>query len=182
MDRTLVTLQTERLLMRQWRDTDREPFAAINADPEVMAHYPAPMTREQSDAALAKLAAGIDATGIGLWALERRDDSALLGFVGIRNVPFEAHFTPAVEVGWRLRRDTWGSGYATEAAQECVRYGFETLGLEQIIAMARPDNWPSRRVMDRLGMWHDEAGTFRYPPAGEPGSSDYVLYRLDAAR
>lgn len=173
-------LHTERLVLRQWRESDREPFAAINADPEVMAHYPAPLTREQSDGLVDRYAAQIAAQGFGLWALSLRADDSLLGFVGIRSVPFDAHFTPAVEVGWRLRRDAWGHGYATEAARECLRFGFTTLGLPQIVAMARTANLPSLAVMERLGMHRDLAGDFVYPPAGEPGSLDYVLYRLDA--
>jgi RimJ/RimL family protein N-acetyltransferase len=168
---------TERVLLRQWTDDDRIPFAAINADPEVMAHYPAPLDRAGSDASLERLRAHVDQHGFGLWAAERRSDGRLLGFVGLQHVPFEAHFTPAVEIGWRLARDAWGHGYATEAAVACVDYAFADLGLDELLAMARPGNLASLRVMERIGMTHDPADDFRYSPRGA-GEQDFVLYRL----
>lgn len=171
-------LTTSRIILRQWSDADREPFADINADPEVMEHYPRPLTRSESDQVLDRLAAHIDEQGFGLWAAERRSDRQLLGFVGLQRVPFDAHYTPAIELGWRLRRDAWGRGYATEAARACADFAFDNLGIAELFAMARPGNEPSRRVMDRLGMTHDPGDDFRYPPAGQPGSLEYVLYRL----
>jgi RimJ/RimL family protein N-acetyltransferase len=166
------------MILRQWSDADREPFADMNADPEVMAHYPRPLSRRESDQVLDRLAAHIDELGFGLWAAERQCDSQLLGFVGLQRVPFDAHYTPAVELGWRLRREAWGRGYATEAARACAEFAFEELGVPELFAMARPSNEPSRRVMSRLGMTHDPADDFRYPPAGQAGSLAYVLYRL----
>ena len=170
-------LTTSRVLLRQWREADLEPYAAINADPEVMAHYPSTLDRAQSDAGVARLTAHIEQHGFGLWAAELRSDGSLLGFCGLQHVPFEACFTPAVEIGWRLRRDAWGHGYATEAARACVEYAFGTLGLDELLAMARPGNTPSLRVMQRLGMTHDPADDFVHaPPGGQP--LDFVLYRL----
>ena len=171
-------LRTPRVTLRQWTGADRELFAEMNGDPEVMAHYPRTLTRAESDQLLDRLAASIDQHGFGLWAAERRSDSQLLGFVGLQHVPFEAHYTPAIELGWRLRRAAWGRGYATEAARACAEFAFGELGARELFAMARPDNEPSRRVMDRLGMQHDPADDFRYPPAGQAGSLAYVLYRL----
>jgi RimJ/RimL family protein N-acetyltransferase len=174
-------LITDRLRLRQWEDRDRAPFAAINADAEVMAHYPAPMTRAQSDTAVDKMMAHVDRYGFGLWAAERIIDGELLGFVGVRHIPFEADFTPALEIGWRLRRDAWGNGYATEAARVSVDYAFDVLGVPEVLAMARPTNTSSLRVMERLGMTHDPADDFHHPPLPTSGSLDYVLYRLRAA-
>jgi ribosomal-protein-alanine N-acetyltransferase len=177
-----MILRTARLDLRQWSDADRAPFADLNADPEVMEHYPRPLTRDESDQLLDRLAARIREQGFGLWAAGRRSDGQLLGFVGLQHVPFEEHYTPAIELGWRLRRDAWGFGYATEAARACADYAFAELGVRELFAMARPANEPSRRVMSRLGMTHDPADDFRYPPAGQPGSLDYVLYRLARPR
>ena len=171
-------LSTPRVALRQWSGADRELFAEMNGDPEVMAHYPRTLTRAESDHLLDRLTAAIDQHGFGLWAAERRSDGQLLGFVGLQHVPFEAHYTPAIELGWRLRRAAWGRGYATEAARACAGFAFGELGVRELFAMARPDNEPSRRVMDRLGMQHDPADDFRYPPAGQAGSLAYVLYRL----
>jgi RimJ/RimL family protein N-acetyltransferase len=171
-------LRTDRIDLRQWSGADRAAFAGLNADPEVMAHYPRPLTREESDQLMDRLAARIREQGFGLWAAERRSDGQLLGFVGLQHVPFEEHYTPAIELGWRLRRDAWGFGYATEAARACADFAFAELGVAELFAMARTANEPSRRVMSRLGMTHDPADDFRYPPAGQPGSLDYVLYRL----
>ena len=131
-------LRTPRVTLRQWSGGDRELFAEMNGDPEVMAHYPRTLTRAESDHLLDRLAASIDQHGFGLWAAERRSDSQLLGFVGLQHVPFEAHYTPAIELGWRLRRAAWGRGYATEAARACAEFAFGELGVRELFAMARP--------------------------------------------
>jgi RimJ/RimL family protein N-acetyltransferase len=179
----VAELRTDRLLLRHWRDADRAPFAALNADPEVMRHFPAPMSREECDALAEAVAAGIERDGWGWWALEVRDTGAFIGFTGLSRVTFEAHFTPAVEIGWRLAREAWGQGYATEAARASVRFGFEELGLAEIVSFTAPANARSRAVMERLGMTHDLAGDFDHPrmPEGSPGRR-HVLYRLRASR
>src|SRR5689334_7564932 len=115
---------TERLIMRQWRESDREPFAALNADPEVMRYFLSTMTRAECDAFVDLIAGLIDERGWGLWALEERSSGEFLGFTGLLAPSFDAHFTPAVEVGWRLARGAWGRGYASEAARAAVAYGF----------------------------------------------------------
>ena len=175
-----TTLTTDRLLLRHWRDADRAPFAAMNADPRVMEHFPAPLTRDESDALVDEFERRFDPRGFGLWALERRDNRTFIGFTGLADVPWDAPFTPAIEVGWRLAPDAWGHGYATEAAREAVRFGFEDAGLDEIVSFTVLANLRSRAVMERLGMTHDPADDFDHPrlPATHP-LRRHVLYRLD---
>ena len=173
------TLATQRLLLRRWRDDDRVPFAAMNADPQVMEHFPAPLTRDESDALVDRIEARLEADGFGLWATERVADGAFLGFVGLARHDFPAHFTPCVEVGWRLAVDAWGQGYATEGAQAALAHGFEVVGLDEIVSLTVPTNLRSIRVMERLGMTRDPADDFDHPriPAGHP-LRHHVLSRL----
>ena len=179
----MTELRTARLLLRQWRDADLEPFAALNDDPEVRRHFPARPTREESDA-LAKLQQNLIAErGWGLWAVEVVEGAPFIGFVGLAQPRFDAHFTPAVEVGWRLAREHWGHGYASEAARAAVGFGFERLGLEEIVSFTTVGNGRSRRVMERLGMTHDQGDDFDHPhlPEGSP-LRRHVLYRLTRGR
>jgi RimJ/RimL family protein N-acetyltransferase len=172
-------LTTERLLLRGWRDEDRAPFAALNADPEVMEHFPAPLTAAGSDALIDRITAGFDEHGYGLWAVELRATGELVGFTGLAQQTFPAAFTPAVEVGWRLARAAWGHGYATDAATAALRYGFEVVGLDEIVSLTAVTNVRSQRVMQRLGMTRDPADDFDHPnvPEGSP-LRRHVLYRL----
>jgi RimJ/RimL family protein N-acetyltransferase len=172
-------LETERLILRRWREGDREPFAALNADPVVMEHFPALGSRGESDAMVDRIEAHFDRRGFGLWVVEVRGGAPFVGFVGLWTPTFEAHFMPAVEVGWRLAREHWGHGYATEAARAAVDYGFEEHELDEIVAFTVPANFRSRRVMERLGMTHDPADDFDHPgiPEGHP-LRRHVLYRL----
>jgi len=172
---------TERLLLRRWKDEDRAPFAALNADPIVMAHFPARLTRAESDAFVDRITQQLEDRGWGLWALEERSSGRFLGFTGL-NVPgFQAHFTPAVEIGWRLARDAWGFGYATEAARAAVAVGFDEVGLDEIVSFTATSNVRSMRVMERIGMTHDPADDFDHPALAE-GSPlrRHVLYRLSS--
>lgn len=174
-------LRTERLLLRRFTDDDRDAFAALNADPEVTTYLPRPIERADSDALVDRIEAHWERHGFGLWALERRADGALLGFTGLAVPGFEAHFTPAVEVGWRLARPAWGHGYATEAARAALRHAFDTLGLVEVVSFTVPANRRSRAVMTRLGMTHNPAEDFDHPalPVGDP-LRRHVLYRLAA--
>lgn len=171
--------RTERLLLRHWLPQDRDPFAVMNADREVMRHFPAPLTREQCDAFLDRIAGELDSRGWGLWAVEERASGTFLGFVGLAAPRFEAHFTPTVEVGWRLRRSAWGKGYATEAGREALRVGFDDLGLAEIVSLTATSNTRSMAVMRRLGMTRDPADDFPHPslPEGHP-LRPHVLFRL----
>jgi RimJ/RimL family protein N-acetyltransferase len=174
-------LETARLRMRRWRPEDREPFAALNADPEVMEFFPATFSRAQSDALLARIEAGLARDGFGLWALEPREGGGLLGLAGLAVPSFEAHFTPAVEVGWRLARRAWGRGYATEAGRAALAHGFERCGLEEIVAFTSAGNLRSRAVMERLGMGCNPADDFDHPRLSEGDPlRRHVLYRRRA--
>lgn len=178
-----VARRTERLLLRQWREDDREPFAAMNADPEVMRHFPSALDREASDAVFDRLRAAVDEQGWGLWAVERLDTGQLLGFTGLSVPRHPLPFMPCVEVGWRLARPAWGHGFATEAAREALRVGFDELGLDEVVSFAVVGNTASRAVMDRLGMTRDPADDFDHPalPVGDP-LRRHVLYRLRRPR
>lgn len=175
-------LVTPRLVLRPWRDDDLAPFAALNADPEVMRHFPKTLERTESDALAARIKRGLDSRGYGLWAVEVPGRAPFIGFVGLSVPGFEAHFTPCVEIGWRLAREHWGLGYATEAARAARDHGFGTLGLDEIVSFTVPANVPSRQVMHRIGMSHDAADDFDHPslPVGHP-LRRHVLYRLRAA-
>jgi RimJ/RimL family protein N-acetyltransferase len=176
-----VRLETARLLLRPWTDEDREPFAALNADPEVMKHFPGMLDREQSDDLAAYFQAGIDERGWGAWAAERTDSGDFIGFVGLVPVTFLAEFTPAVEVGWRLARAHWGEGFATEAGGACVRFGLEELALDRIVSFTACTNVRSEAVMRRLGM--ARMGEFTHPRV-PPGSRlrRHVLYEIGTRR
>lgn len=176
-------LTTERLVLRRWRDADRAPFAALNADPVVMEHFPAPLTPAQSDAFVDRVERGFDDDGFGLWAVELRDTGAFTGFVGLTRPRFEAAFTPAVEIGWRLARPYWGLGLATEGGSAALAYGIEVVGLHEIVSFTAVPNVRSQRVMQRLGMVRDPAEDFDHP-ALAPGSPlrRHVFYRLTARR
>ena len=169
---------TERLILRRWREADREPFAALNADPDVMDYFPILLTRAESDQLIAEIEAGFDQRGYGLWALQLRATGKFIGFTGLDIPSFEAHFTPAVEVGWRLARAAWHDGYATEAARASLAFGFEEVGLEEIVSFTSAVNLRSRAVMERIGMTHDPADDFDHPEL-EAGDrlSRHVLYR-----
>ena len=181
-DATIPRLTTARLLLREWRDADREPFAELNADPRVAEFLSGTRDRAASDAFVDGIIARWFSDGHGLWAVERREDEAFLGFVGLAAPSFEAAFTPCVEVGWRLAPAAWGHGYATEGARAAVRFGFEDIGLEEIVSFTVPDNVRSRAVMERLGMTHDPADDFDHPSFSDGHRlRRHVLYRLRRA-
>ncbi|MEO3867867.1 GNAT family N-acetyltransferase [Nonomuraea sp. B12E4] len=172
-------METERLILRRWREEDKLPFAALNADPEVMRHFPSVMTRGESDELVDRIERAFDKHGYGLWALEVRGTGEFIGFTGLILQTFEAHFTPAVEIGWRLARPAWGHGYAIEAARKALAYGFEEVGLDEIVSMTAVGNTRSRSVMERLGMTRDPADDFEHVrvPLDSPQRS-HVLYRI----
>jgi RimJ/RimL family protein N-acetyltransferase len=180
---TAAELRTERLLLRSWRPSDRAPFAALNADPRVMAHFAAPLSTGESDAVAARIEAGLAERGFGLWALEIPGVTPFAGFVGLSVPGFAAHFTPCVEIGWRLSAEHWGRGYAPEAARAALAHGFEALGLAEIVSFTTPANLNSRRVMEKIGMVRDPADDFDHPDFPEGHRiRRHVLYRIAAPR
>jgi RimJ/RimL family protein N-acetyltransferase len=170
---------TERLLLRDWRDADLAPFVAMNADPVVMEFFPETYSEERTSRFVARIRERWKELGYGLWAVERKDTERFIGYVGLWPATFPAHFTPAVEVGWRLAADQWGHGYATEGAQAALDYGFNTVGLKEIVSFTSAINVRSWRVMERLGMHRDVSGDFEHPnvPEGHP-VRPHVLYRI----
>jgi RimJ/RimL family protein N-acetyltransferase len=172
-------LVTARLILRRWRDADRAAFAAMNADPRVMEHFPATLSRAESDASADRIAAHFKDRGFGLWAVEVPGVSEFAGFCGLSVPRFEAPFMPCVEVGWRLAAEYWRRGYATEAARAALAFGFDVLGLEEIVSFATEGNLRSRRVMERIGMHRNPPDDFEHPglPPGHP-LRRHVLYRI----
>jgi 3-dehydroquinate dehydratase/shikimate dehydrogenase len=175
------TVTTERLLLRQWREDDLAPFAKLNADPRVMEYFPKLQTREESDASVKRFSDHIQQYGWGLWAASLLETDEFIGFIGLQPVPFQAAFTPAVEIGWRLAFEHWGKGYATEGAKAALQYGFEKLHLQDIVSFTATGNMRSRAVMERIGMHHESNNDFDHPklPAGHP-LRRHVFYRITA--
>jgi RimJ/RimL family protein N-acetyltransferase len=204
-----MSLITERLILRPWRDSDLEPFARLNADPFVMEFMPRCLSRDESDAFAARIRADMERRGWGLWAVEVKGgpianehgepgaaggsgatgpigkanesgSAPFIGYVGLSVPSFDAHFTPCVEIGWRLAKEHWGRGYATEAAVASLRFAFERLTLERIVAFTVPPNRRSIGVMERIGMTRDAADDFEHPklPPGHP-LRRHVLYTVN---
>jgi len=172
----VTTLKGLRVTLRPWRDEDVAPFAALNSDPEVMEFFTAQLSRDESAAMIGRMQARIDTTGWGNWALEV--DGLCVGFAGLSVPSFNAHFTPCVEIGWRMARHAWGHGYATEAAGLALEHAFAVLKLDEVVSFTTQANARSRRVMERLGMRRDPADDFDHPRlAGHP-LQRHVLYRV----
>jgi len=173
------TLRTERLILRPWRAEDLEPFAALNADPRVAATLGGPEDRAFSDALAERIIAGFAARGFDRWAIEVPGVAPFIGFVGLSPPSFEAHFTPCIEIGWRLAFDHWGKGYVTEGARAALAFGFEEVGLSEIVSFTAESNTRSRAVMERLGMHADPKDDFQHVRLGpDHPLYHHVLYRL----
>jgi RimJ/RimL family protein N-acetyltransferase len=170
-------LRTERLLLRGWRAEDREPFAEMSADPESMRHYPALLTRTESDARVDAYEAEWEQSGFGKWAVEIPGVAPFAGSIGLGTLTFEASFTPCVEIGWRLAPAFWSRGYATEGARAALEFGFQQLGLAEIVAFTTPANTRSLRVMEKLGM--SLSGEFDHPMFADGHRvRKHLLYRI----
>jgi RimJ/RimL family protein N-acetyltransferase len=172
-------LESPRLLLREWRQSDVEPFVAMNADPRVMEFFPKTLSPDESLRLMEGSNLMLEERRYSLWAAERLEDGAFLGFIGLAVPSFEAPFTPCVEVGWRLRCEAWGQGYATEGAARALDYAWKDLGLTEVLAFTSVLNFRSLRVMERLGMRHDVGGDFEHPRI-EAGHRlrPHVLYRI----
>ncbi|MFF7706154.1 GNAT family N-acetyltransferase [Pseudomonas sp. NPDC007930] len=179
----ILELHTPRLRLRQWRDADLEPFAAMCADPQVMRYFPQPLSRLQSAALIGRVRGHFNEYGFGLWALEHRASGAFLGLTGLLNVSFDAAFTPAVEIGWRLAREHWGLGYASEAAYACLACAFGQMALDEVVAFTAEPNVPSQKVMLAVGMQRDPHGDFDHPQLAEGHAlRRHWLYRARRAQ
>ncbi|MFG1618353.1 GNAT family N-acetyltransferase [Nonomuraea wenchangensis] len=173
----MAQLRTDRLILRRWRDSDLEPWAAMNADPEVREHLGDLLTREQSDASVSRFQAEFDQRGYGWWAVEIEATGEFIGFAGLDEVDAHMPFT-GVEIGWRLARSAWGHGYATEAAMAVLAHGFDALELPEILAVTTATNHRSQAVMRRIGMTRDPADDFDDPTEPEGPLRPNVLYRI----
>lgn len=174
-----LTLETERLWLRPWRGADLAPFTAMNADPRVMEHFPAPFTPEESEAQVERFRLCWQRHGIGRFAVEEKASGRFLGMVGVSPVDYETPFTPAHEIAWRLVAEAWGRGLASEAARRCLEDAFRRVGLAEVVAMTALPNRRSEAVMLRIGMARDPEGDFEHPLV-EPGHPlrAHLLYRL----
>lgn len=178
---SIKTIETERLILREWHDEDRTPFARMNADPLVMEYLPRVLDEKASGKLVDRFQMHFDKHGYGLYATERKEDGKFMGFIGLNQVEFKAPFVPAVEIAWRLGYEFWGKGFGSEAACAILEHGFNTLELPEIVSFTVHDNEKSISVMEKIGMTRDEGGDFDYPslrkdhPLGR-----FVLYRLGA--
>jgi ribosomal-protein-alanine N-acetyltransferase len=172
-------LETSRLLLRRFTEDDREPFARLNADPRVMEFMPACLSRRESDFLLERIEGHFQKHNFGLYAVELRETRAFIGFCGLATPRFEAHFTPCVEIGWRLSAEHWGRGLATEGAHAVISYAFDVLRLDALVSFTSTANIRSRRVMEKIGMTRDASDDFDHPglPEGHP-LRRHVLYRM----
>ncbi|MGA2907889.1 MAG: GNAT family N-acetyltransferase [Terracidiphilus sp.] len=172
-------ITTDRLLLRRWRDSDRLPFQAMNADPRVMEFMPSLLSPDESDALVDRAQAHFDRHGYGSFAAELIENHSFIGFIGLSIPNFDAPFMPAVEVGWRLAFEYWGHGLATEGARAAVHYAFGELGLDNLVSFTVPENLRSRRVMEKIGLTHDPNDDFDHPRLSEGHPlRRHVLYRL----
>jgi len=168
------------LRLRRWRPEDLEPFAALNADPEVTEHFPSTLSRDQTAEAVAWIERHYQKHGYGVWAVEVPGQAPFIGFIGLSVPSFETSFTPCVEIGWRLAPPWWGKGLATEGARAALAFGFERLGLSEIVSFTVPGNVRSRRVMEKLGMRYSE--DFAHPRIDpQHPLCRHMLYRLSRA-
>jgi RimJ/RimL family protein N-acetyltransferase len=175
----ILELASARLLLRQWRDEDLPEFAVMCADPQVMRYFPAPLSRLESASLIGRVREHFAEHGFGFWALERKDTGQFIGFTGLGVVGFDAPFTPAIEIGWRLAREHWGLGYASEAAWTALRCGFDRLVLDEVVSFTTVGNLPSQKVMQAIGMQYDPADDFDHPRlALDHPLHHHVLYRI----
>ncbi|MGL4348175.1 MAG: GNAT family N-acetyltransferase [Chlamydiales bacterium] len=174
-----MIIKTERLLLRPWQEKDIEPFYRMNADERVMKYFPKTLTWEESNKLFKKISTHIEKFDWGLWAVELPEVANFIGFIGLSPVSFTAHFTPSVEIGWRLAYPYWGQGYATEGALAALRVGFEILHLLEIVSFTAKQNKRSIAVMKKIGMHHNESDDFDHPKLTLGNIlSRHVLYRL----
>ncbi len=166
----MAIIKTTRIILRPWKEEDLEPFAKLNSDPRVMEYFPSTKNREESDEMVRLMQAHIERCGWGFWAASLIETNEFIGLIGLEDVYFTEHFTPAVEIGWCLAFQHWGKGYASEGALAALKYGFETLELQEIVSFTAIPNQRSRRVMEKIGMHYDPKDNFESQkvPKGHP--------------
>jgi len=174
-----VFIETERLLLRQWKESDKKPFAQLNSDPETLLHFPKTLAEEESNSFVDKTIQLINKNKYGLFAVELKDSGKFIGFTGLAVPSWEADFTPCTEIGWRIYKGYWGKGYATEAAKKVLNFAFSKLKLEEVVAFTSHFNIPSIKVMKRIGMIHDPARDFDHPRIEQGHKfSPHVFYQI----
>lgn len=174
-----IFIETQRLILRDWKLSDHELFIALNADPAVMEFFPSVQTPEATLAQIERITEHLRAHGYGFFALERKDNGEFIGFTGLSRPRFESHFTPYIEIGWRLSKANWNLGFATEAAKACLEFGFTELKLKEIYSFASVYNRRSENVMKKIGMLHD--GFFEHPSVEEGNwLKRHVLYKVSS--
>jgi RimJ/RimL family protein N-acetyltransferase len=171
-----IFIETPRLILRQWKETDHEPFVKLNMDNDVMEFFPSVLTKAETMVQIERLSSHIDRFGYGFFAVERKDNQQFIGFTGLSHPRFESYFTPCVEIGWRLSKANWGRGFATEAAKACLEYGLNDLGIGEIWSFTSVHNVRSEKVMQKIGMI--KQGYFEHPLI-EDGHilKQHVLYK-----
>ena len=174
----IVQLESARLILRQWRDSDLPAFADMCADPRVMRYFPETLSRLESAAVIGRVRGHFAELGYGLWALERKDSGQFIGFTGLGQVGFDAPFAPATEIGWRLAYEHWGLGFASEAAWTCVNCAFGRLDMDEVVAFTAAANLGSEKVMQSIGMLRDVDGDFDHPKLPGHELQRHMLYRI----
>lgn len=175
----MLELESARLILRQWHDDDLSAFASLCEDPQVMRFFPDTLSRLQSAALIGRVRGHFAEHGFGLWALQRKDSGSFIGFTGLNEVGFDAPFTPAVEISWRLAREHWGLGFASEAAWAALGAGFERFQLAEVVAMAAVENIASEQVMKAIGMRRNTADDFDHPCLQGHSLQRHMLYRIN---
>jgi len=174
----IIQLQTERLLLRQWKEEDLAPFAKMNANPEVMKYFPNTLTTEESNQFADRLRDIIKNRGWGLWALELKDTGEFIGYTGLHDIDEQLPFAPGIEIGWRLSKEFWGNGYATEAAKEVLRFSLISLQLENIYSFTSMINSRSIALMERIGMKNTNRNFYHLNILINRKPSEHVLYKI----
>jgi RimJ/RimL family protein N-acetyltransferase len=175
----IIEIETKRLKLRQWKMEDRPFFAVINADPIVMKYYPDILSEKESNDMAQKLESLIAQRGWGFWAVEKTDENKFIGFVGLHEPAYDLPVTPCVEIGWRLAREYWGHGYASEAAQASLGIAFDRIGLSEVYSFTSVSNKKSRAVMEKLGMVNTNEN-FKHPMiSAKSPLQEHVLYKID---
>lgn len=172
-------LETDRLILRSWRAEDLEPFYNLCADPVVMEYFPALLSREEAQAMIDRMVTNQKNDGYSFMPCVRKDTGQMIGFVGLSYFTKPTHFSPCVEVGWRLDKDHWGLGFAPEAAKACLHYAFDILKVPEVIAMTAVPNLKSRKVMEKIGMTYNPSDDFDHPSVDDGHwLKRHVLYRI----